>query len=131
KYGVCHTQRFKQLTLVETEYLLSGHHLNNASQHLGMHAITEFCTRIRKQGQVCHIKHHLLQGLVITVHIATAIHRVVAITNAGRMRQQLGNGDITITRTHFTQIRSEEHTSELQSRENLVCRLLLEKKNKL
>src|SRR5207302_2706243 len=27
--------------------------------------------------------------------------------------------------------RSEEHTSELQSRENLVCRLLLEKKNKI
>src|SRR5690606_40963774 len=26
-------------------------------------------------------------------------------------------------------VRSEEHTSELQSRENLVCRLLLEKKN--
>src|SRR5690606_40036292 len=25
--------------------------------------------------------------------------------------------------------RSEEHTSELQSRENLVCRLLLDKKN--
>src|SRR5690606_41375724 len=25
-------------------------------------------------------------------------------------------------------VRSEEHTSELQSRENLVCRLLLEKK---
>src|SRR5690606_41287017 len=29
---------------------------------------------------------------------------------------------------HSTE-RSEEHTSELQSRENLVCRLLLEKKN--
>src|SRR5690606_40738826 len=28
---------------------------------------------------------------------------------------------------HFF-LRSEEHTSELQSRENLVCRLLLEKK---
>src|SRR5690606_40041478 len=28
-----------------------------------------------------------------------------------------------------TLVRSEEHTSELQSRENLVCRLLLEKKN--
>src|SRR5690625_6556944 len=27
--------------------------------------------------------------------------------------------------------RSEEHTSELQSRGHLVCRLLLEKKNKL
>src|SRR5690606_40716083 len=30
---------------------------------------------------------------------------------------------------HNNYIRSEEHTSELQSRENLVCRLLLEKKN--
>src|SRR5690606_40225261 len=27
--------------------------------------------------------------------------------------------------------RSEEHTSELQSRENLVCRLLLEQKNRM
>src|SRR5690606_31946696 len=27
-------------------------------------------------------------------------------------------------------VRSEEHTSELQSRENLVCRLLVEKKNR-
>src|SRR5436309_6106619 len=30
----------------------------------------------------------------------------------------------------LSQARSEEHTSELQSRENLVCRLLLEKKKK-
>src|SRR5690606_41751270 len=29
-----------------------------------------------------------------------------------------------------SRVRSEEHTSELQSRENLVCRLLLEKKKK-
>src|SRR5690606_39748656 len=33
-------------------------------------------------------------------------------------------------RRHARQRRSEEHTSELQSRENLVCRLLLEKKNR-
>src|SRR5690606_41939608 len=31
---------------------------------------------------------------------------------------------------HLHALRSEEHTSELQSRENLVCRLLLEKKKK-
>src|SRR5690606_41969990 len=31
-------------------------------------------------------------------------------------------------KVQFVQARSEEHTSELQSRENLVCRLLLEKK---
>src|SRR2546430_17488627 len=32
---------------------------------------------------------------------------------------------------HPMRIRSEEHTSELQSQSNLVCRLLLEKKKKL
>src|SRR5690606_41977555 len=32
-----------------------------------------------------------------------------------------------ICRPSMTSLRSEEHTSELQSRENLVCRLLLEK----
>src|SRR3990167_9984040 len=30
----------------------------------------------------------------------------------------------------FFELRSEEHTSELQSQSNLVCRLLLEKKKK-
>src|SRR5690554_7544969 len=30
----------------------------------------------------------------------------------------------------YTDVRSEEHTSELQSRPHLVCRLLLEKKKK-
>src|SRR3712207_8684716 len=33
--------------------------------------------------------------------------------------------------TQYTLGRSEEHTSELQSRQYLVCRLLLEKKKKL
>src|SRR2546430_12684666 len=32
--------------------------------------------------------------------------------------------------TGFSSCRSEEHTSELQSQSNLVCRLLLEKKKK-
>src|SRR5690606_41448199 len=40
----------------------------------------------------------------------------------GRLRTQQSPG--------VSYSRSEEHTSELQSRENLVCRLLLEKKNK-
>src|SRR3989442_4014355 len=34
----------------------------------------------------------------------------------------------TLTKPH--RVRSEEHTSELQSRPHLVCRLLLEKKKK-
>src|SRR5690606_39691683 len=40
--------------------------------------------------------------------------------------QNLTNNAYMVSRRPFG--RSEEHTSELQSRENLVCRLLLEKK---
>src|SRR3712207_7500688 len=35
-----------------------------------------------------------------------------------------------VVRREFRALRSEEHTSELQSRQYLVCRLLLEKKKK-
>src|SRR5690606_41596959 len=38
------------------------------------------------------------------------------------------SGDLYGKEVRLSFIRSEEHTSELQSRENLVCRLLLEKK---
>src|SRR5438093_3923802 len=40
-----------------------------------------------------------------------------------------GTGPTHITRVEPREQRSEEHTSELQSLTNLVCRLLLEKKN--
>src|SRR5436309_5909950 len=43
-------------------------------------------------------------------------------------------GDICTRSCRFCDVRarrSEEHTSELQSRENLVCRLLLEKKKRV
>src|SRR5690349_23751888 len=38
---------------------------------------------------------------------------------------------LTIPEGTPARCRSEEHTSELQSRRDLVCRLLLEKKNKI
>src|SRR5258707_12011903 len=46
-------------------------------------------------------------------------------------RPHLGRVEVLEERAHVdaTQVRSEEHTSELQSRQYLVCRLLLEKKN--
>src|SRR2546427_7674386 len=37
---------------------------------------------------------------------------------------------LTVTTGLIDAVRSEEHTSELQSQSNLVCRLLLEKKKK-
>src|SRR3712207_7093440 len=41
---------------------------------------------------------------------------------------RLGNKDNEKKQMHKKTARSEEHTSELQSRQYLVCRLLLEKK---
>src|SRR3712207_8989412 len=41
-----------------------------------------------------------------------------------------GGGPLGQQRRHLGRGRSEEHTSELQSRQYLVCRLLLEKKKK-
>src|SRR5690606_40850406 len=56
-------------------------------------------------------------------------------TSSGEMQMDTGHlddADLTVTVDYATAkaifVRSEEHTSELQSRENLVCRLLLEKK---
>src|SRR5690606_39880208 len=44
---------------------------------------------------------------------------------------QAGTAERSLVHDDFLCVlpRSEEHTSELQSRENLVCRLLLDKKN--
>src|SRR5690606_7692456 len=50
---------------------------------------------------------------------------VLVRKNTGRLTGWVA---YTISRAEQKTIRSEEHTSELQSRENLVCRLLLEKK---
>src|SRR3712207_8683956 len=43
--------------------------------------------------------------------------------------EELGYATTLFGRRRYVPERSEEHTSELQSRQYLVCRLLLEKKN--
>src|SRR5690606_40256888 len=60
------------------------------------------------------------------------LHRLLALLLA---RHDEGPADVAVLvealavlDAEATRDRSEEHTSELQSRENLVCRLLLEKK---
>src|SRR5690349_24087221 len=46
------------------------------------------------------------------------------------VRQRLADHSLLGRTVRRCQTRSEEHTSELQSRRDLVCRLLLEKKKK-
>src|SRR3712207_6899969 len=50
-------------------------------------------------------------------------HRRIVRTRVGQLRPERPTGELD-------DLRSEEHTSELQSRQYLVCRLLLEKKKK-
>src|SRR2546430_8457040 len=57
-------------------------------------------TQVEREAQHLRLRHH-------------GLHVLVAV---GRLRAE--------------DLRSEEHTSELQSQSNLVCRLLLEKKKK-
>src|SRR2546430_10685126 len=44
--------------------------------------------------------------------------------------RHVGRVEVTLLHQGLREQRSEEHTSELQSQSNLVCRLLLEKKKK-
>src|SRR5690606_41961517 len=78
---------------------------------------------------------------------ATLIHHISPPIHAGtpvwpgdtpfsieRVWSMDGGSPVNVSRLTLsttTGARSEEHTSELQSRENLVCRLLLEKKKKV
>src|SRR5207302_9277786 len=70
--------------------------------------------------------------VVMATHGRTGLRRAVLGSVAGKV---LTTGSVPVllvspTASVTTEHRSEEHTSELQSRENLVCRLLLEKKKK-
>src|SRR2546422_6820811 len=63
---------------------------------------------------------HVILGVEPSFPILDAVGTLTAIA-ARTSRIKLGTGVL---------VRSEEHTSELQSRLHLVCRLLLEKKKK-
>src|SRR5947209_14494322 len=72
----------------------------------------------------------LFRSITRAVHPRTrTTERIRHKTN----RRQTRTPHITARQLRFVlwRIRSEEHTSELQSRQYLVCRLLLEKKKKL
>src|SRR3712207_7031607 len=76
----------------------------------------------------------------LSLHDALPIYRLTGLTDDGdRVRVLFANGSSTEVdllvgadgiHSVVRGLRSEEHTSELQSRQYLVCRLLLEKKKK-
>src|SRR5207249_7079360 len=80
--------------------------------------------------------------LALQVHLGVVVHikndrRFVTaqvLAEAGnelpRPRERFFPRDLKIDGSFRKRLRSEEHTSELQSRFDLVCRLLLEKKKK-
>src|SRR5260370_29264352 len=63
------------------------------------------------------------EGKVIGTSMTQGLGTNVKLTISGRVK------DGKLHLTFVPKPRSEEHTSELQSHLNLVCRLLLEKKN--
>src|SRR5690606_40379251 len=66
-------------------------------------------------------------GFIIDVNDVNVRHRAELARQTGNKR---GGHIAAADESNRKILRSEEHTSELQSRENLVCRLLLEKKKK-
>src|SRR2546430_10184076 len=59
----------------------------------------------------------------------TTLFRSVSCPLAMMVYAFFGAFRVPVGRLTLPVLRSEEHTSELQSQSNLVCRLLLEKKN--
>src|SRR3712207_7212766 len=59
--------------------------------------------------------------VVVTRRVAAAVDHDVVLVRHRR-------GELQVVVARDDDLRSEEHTSELQSRQYLVCRLLLEKK---
>src|SRR5690349_23339146 len=62
-------------------------------------------------------------------HLITTLERAIyEARRAGPARFKAGDRVVPRGYVRSMVVRSEEHTSELQSRRDLVCRLLLEKK---
>src|SRR5690606_38275628 len=105
---------------------ISAAHLGNAGgavQHAGTGTLAVNTDTLNGQGGKLLSNGSLeLSGQSINLRNATTAAQRVAIQastldNAG--------GTLTAAGSDVLDLRSEEHTSELQSRENLVCRLLL------
>src|SRR5690606_40446948 len=89
-----------------------------------------YTTLFRSQGIAdAHADLDAMKGYVDN-NFARIYPTIYSVVFAGTIEIEAGGcieQEVVIDRS-LRDVRSEEHTSELQSRENLVCRLLLEKK---
>src|SRR3712207_7062246 len=92
---------------------------------------------LRSEGTLQYIKSSLAAGKESKVYLAIApdgslltvkIYLIVSAEFKKRMQYIAGDPRFSDLKHGSRSLRSEEHTSELQSRQYLVCRLLLEKK---
>src|SRR5690625_5523876 len=76
----------------------------------------------------------IARDVLLAEHVCSRVH-ICHVSTAGsveivRWAKQRGIAVTAEVTPHHLVLRSEEHTSELQSRGHLVCRLLLAKKKK-
>src|SRR2546430_12554542 len=64
----------------------------------------------------------------VTTNTLTVLGVTISVDTNTRL-EDVSNAHVHMFSLTDVKVRSEEHTSELQSQSNLVCRLLLEKKN--
>src|SRR2546427_7898539 len=82
----------------------------------------DISAQFRQRFQVIHrMRFHWLGVVECCPHVAER--------RVDGMRQSMNFSRLLFACDHQRHARSEEHTPELQSQSNLVCRLLLEKKN--
>src|SRR5690606_40208728 len=112
-------QRIQQEAKLGTSLFLSD---TQDTEHRFLHFLV--VDTDRTTAKLGTIKHHVIGTGQGVRRVCCQVFRA-----AGRRCERVVDSSQIAIRQLFEH-RSEEHTSELQSRENLVCRLLLEKKKK-
>src|SRR5699024_11298921 len=107
------------------------------------HCTTCYCSPLPSSFYLCSLLSVFVHHTSTTYPFSLSLHDALPISptapspRRGRRRRRPGRAAGVSVPSHVrpdrcprrSRYRSEEHTSELQSRFDLVCRLLLEKKN--
>src|SRR5256886_10349454 len=121
--AICQDRRYPEsyraLALQGAEVILVGY--NTPSSPLALD-LNELCLRSGAYANLCFVVGVAKAGVEDGVELIAGSAIVSPLGQV--LARAATNGDELVV----ARIRSEEHTSELQSQSNLVCRLLLEKK---